>query len=89
MPKSKKTPPLYNKEDVRIRRGKVEIQLHSEVTYSTNSYYTPIICHVPVTVLSSEEVQERKMKERRRERRGTGGGRGGGGRPAWYVAVIV
>ena len=83
--KSKKIPPLYYKEDARIRWGKVDSQLNSEVTYRMHRYYTPVICHVPVTVLSSEKVPEWKRKGRRRrwgerdDGKGGWGARGGGG----------
>lgn len=77
--KSEKIPPLYYKEDARIRWGKVESQLNSEVTYRTHHYYTPVICHVPVTVLSSEKVPEWKRKGRRRRWGGRDDGKGGRG----------
>lgn len=77
LPKSKKAPPLYNKEDVTIRYGKPATLGH----HFRDSYSTSVIHQVPVTVLSSGEVRGRKRKRKRRvgkKGRGKGGGRGEG-----------
>lgn len=49
-----------------------------------HSYYTPVICHGPVTVLSSEKVPEWKRKGGGRD--DGKGGRGAGGGSGQYRA---